>query len=183
MSLRVVGFSGSLRTGSYNSALLAAANDLAAAAGLELNTFDPGTLPLYNTDLELEPPAPALEWRSAVARADGVLVATPEYNYGLSAATKNAVDWVSRRPGREIFHKPAAIMGASTGMVGTARAQLQLRQTFVFTQTPVMPAPELFVANAAEKFDSDGRLVDEPTRELLAVFLHSFAAWIERMRS
>jgi chromate reductase len=182
MAHHVVGFAGSLRKGSYNKVLLRAAVELAPKSGLDVHVVDLQDVPFYDQDHEAEPPPPVRMLRDAVAAADGVLIATPEYNYGLTAVTKNAVDWVSRPAGSSpIAGKPAAILGASTGLIGTARAQLQLRQSFVFTHTIAMPPPEVLVSQAATKFDADGRLTDEPTRELLDGFLRSFAAWIERI--
>lgn len=179
---RVVGFAGSLRRGSFNKALLRCAVELAPAAGLEIEVHELDGLPLYNQDDEPYPPAPVRALRDAVARADGLLIATPEYNYGVSGVTKNAVDWLSRPPATSpIAGKPAAVMGASRGLIGTARAQLQLRQAFVFTHTIAMPPPEVLVSQAASKFDEQGRLADAATRELLERFLRSFAAWIERI--
>jgi chromate reductase, NAD(P)H dehydrogenase (quinone) len=113
--------------------------------------------------------------------SDGSTLAVPEYNYGVSGVLKNTIDWLSRPPERSVLHgKPAAVMGASPGTVGTARAQLQLRQTFVYTQTPVMPPPpEILVANAREKFDAHGNLTDEDTRARLRTLLEALVAWTQ----
>jgi chromate reductase len=180
--LRVAGFAGSLRRGSYNRALLAAAVEL-APEGMEIEILDIRGIPLFDADVEERgDPEPVAAFKRAIGAADGLLIATPEYNLGVSGVTKNAVDWASR-PAREsvLDEKPVAVMGASPGMVGTARAQMQLRQAFVFTNSPIMQQPQVLVARAREKFDEEGRLIDEATRDHLAKFLVAFGAWIERL--
>jgi chromate reductase len=137
---------------------------------------------MYNADNDgpASPPA-VVELRAAVRRADAVLIATPEYNYGIPAVLKNAIDWLSRPPSDSpLVNKPTAIMGASGGVVGTARAQQQLRLILTGTRTPVMLPPEILVGTAQEKFDAAGRLTDEATRKFLADGLRSFVDWIER---
>jgi chromate reductase len=120
--------------------------------------------------------------KAAIREADALLIATPEYNYGVPGVLKNAIDWASRPPGRSVLAgKPAAIMGATPGPTGTARAQLQLRQAFVFTETYVLLKPELLVARCQEKLDADGRLTDEPTRERVRQLLAALRAWTERL--
>ncbi|MFN3523956.1 MAG: NADPH-dependent FMN reductase [Phenylobacterium sp.] len=179
--LGVLAFAGSLRAGSYNRALLRAAQEL-APEDLSLTLFDLIEVPLYNGDVEAagDPPAVAA-FKAAIAAADGVLIATPEYNHGVPGVTKNAIDWASRPP-REapLGGKPVAIIGASPGATGTARGQSQLRQAFEFTNSFAMPQPELLVFRAHEKFDEAGRLTDEATRRYLKSFLEAFAAWIRR---
>lgn len=178
---QIAGVAGSLRQGSYNRALLRAAQELAPAA-VRIHINDLSGIPLFNEDLERAgiPPAVA-RLREAVAGADGFLVATPEYNHGVPGVMKNAFDWLSRPPGRSVLDgKPSAIIGASPGITGTARAQSQLRQSFVFTNTPVLPQPEVLVSRAHERFDADGRLTDERTRQFLGRFLDAFATWIGR---
>jgi chromate reductase len=127
-------------------------------------------------------PDPVTTLREAVRAADGLLIATPEYNHGVPGVLKNTIDWLSRPPrGSALSGKPAAIMGASPGMTGTARAQSQLRQAFVFTNTLAMAQPEVLVARAHEKFDQEGRLVDGATRGFLTTFLLGFAEWVARL--
>lgn len=180
-TLRVAGFAGSLRRGSYNRALLAAAAELAPPT-LTITIHALDDLPLYNADVEAEGvPAAVERLRGAVGAADGLLIATPEYNHGVPAVTKNAVDWLSRPPKTSVLNgRPTAILGASPGMTGTARAQSALRQSFVFTNTPAMLQPEVLVARAHEKF-TDGRLTDEATIRFLGTFLAAFEAWIRRL--
>jgi chromate reductase len=118
---------------------------------------------------------------AAIRQADALLIATPEYNHGVPGVLKNAIDWLSRPPrGSALNGKPAAIMGASPGMTGTARSQSQLRQAFVFTNTYALLQPEVLVARAHEKFDADGRLIDPPTRDFVATFLQRFVEFIAR---
>lgn len=180
--LRVIGLAGSLRKGSLNKALLRAAQDLAPDR-LRIEIHDLVGIPLYNQDIENDRvPDAVAALREAVRGADGLLIATPEYNHGVPGVLKNTIDWLSRPPRASALDgKPAAILGASPGMTGTARAQSQLRQAFGFTNTYAMLQPEILVGRAREKFDDAGRLTDETTRTYLASFLESFAAWIERL--
>jgi len=180
--LRIAGFAGSLRRGSYNRALLAACRELAPPS-LAIEIVELDGVPLYNADLEAAGDPPEVErLKRAVASADGLLIATPEYNHGVPAVTKNAIDWLSRPPrGSALDGKPVALVGASPGMTGTARGQSQLRQSFVFTNSPCLLQPEVLVARAREKFDDEGRLTDERTRAHLGKFLAAFEAWIRRL--
>lgn len=172
----VVGFAGSLRRSSYNRALLRAATELAPPT-LHIVTHELDGIPLYNGDIEAAGVPPSVvQLRDAIRQADGLLVATPEYNHGVPGVLKNAIDWLSRPPGDSSLNgKIAALMGASPGMTGTARAQSQLRQAFVFTNTYALLQPEVLVARAHEKFDADGRLVHQATRDFFATFLQRFA--------
>ena len=180
---RIVGIAGSLRKGSLNRALLNAAVELAPSA-LTIVPHGLSEIPLYDGDIEaVALPAAVDELRTAVRHADGILVATPEYNHGVPGVLKNAIDWLSRPPGSSALReKPCAIIGASPGMTGTARAQSQLRQSFEFTSTHAMAQPEFLVAKAHTKFDTDGRLTDEATRQHLVTFLNDFVKWIARLR-
>jgi chromate reductase len=136
---------------------------------------------LYNGDVEeAGAPLSVLQLREAVGKSAGLLIATPEYNHGVPGVLKNTIDWLSRPPHNSALNgKVAALMGASPGMTGTARGQSQLRQAFVFTNTYALLQPEVLVARAHEKFDAEGRLVDQTTRDLLTTFLQRFAALIE----
>ncbi|MEP2722991.1 NADPH-dependent FMN reductase [Roseibium sp.] len=182
--LTILGIAGSLRRASYNRALLRASSEL-APAGMAIAIFDLAEVPLYNGDLEAEGDPPGVAaLKAAIAGADGVLMATPEYNHGVPAVMKNAVDWASRPP-REapLGGKPVGLIGASPGITGTARGQSQLRQAFEFTDSYCMPQPELLVFKAHEKFDADGRLTDPATAQYLARYLTAFAAWVRRFPS
>jgi chromate reductase, NAD(P)H dehydrogenase (quinone) len=182
-SLRVIGVAGSLRAGSYNRALLRAAQEMAPGA-LRIEVADLIDLPMFNADVDARgTPAAVTELRMLIRDADGLLLVTPEYNHGVPGVLKNAIDWLSQPlRGNVLEGKPTAIMGASTGLAGTARAQSQLRQSFVLTNTPVMLQPEVLVGRAQERFDTGGRLTDEPTRRFLGLFLDQFAAWLVRQR-
>jgi chromate reductase len=178
----VVGIVGSLRRGSLNRALLRAAIELAPPR-IRITPRDLIDIPLYNGDVEAAAvPQSVMDLRSAVREADALLIATPEYNHGVPGVLKNTIDWLSRPPRSSALDgKPAAIMGASPGMTGTARSQTQLRQAFVFTNTYAMVQPEVLVARAHEKFDANGQLTDQATREFLQQFLLRFEAWTDRL--
>ena len=181
--LKVLGIAGSLRAGSFNRALLRAAQEL-APPGMEITTFDLAPIPLYNGDVEAKgDPEPVAALKAAIRQADALLIVTPEYNFGVPGVLKNAIDWASRPPrGSVLQGKPAAIMGATPGMGGTGRAQMALRQSFVFTQTHALLAPEVLVARAQEKFDASGRLTDEPTRKFVSQLLVALAQWAPRFK-
>lgn len=183
-TLVVCGIAGSLRRGSYNRALLWAAREL-APEDMEIRIFDGmAEIPLFNQDVEAEgDPEPVQALKRAIAEADALLIATPEYNHGVPGVLKNAIDWASRPAHSSVLSgKPAALFGASPGITGTARAQSQLRQAFVFTNTPVLPQPEILVYRAREKFDAEGRLTDEKTREFVGKLLRELADWTRRLQ-
>jgi chromate reductase, NAD(P)H dehydrogenase (quinone) len=179
--LEIAAIAGSLRAASFNRSLVRAATEVAPTS-FHIVVYDLADVPLYNADVEAAgAPRSVIELRDAVRRSDGLLIATPEYNHGMPGVLKNAVDWLSRPARQSVLDaKPAAMMGASPGMTGTARAQEQLRQVLAATNTLLMPQPEVLVARAAEKFDPSGRLTDEPTRAFLAKFLERFVEWIGR---
>jgi chromate reductase, NAD(P)H dehydrogenase (quinone) len=181
---RVVAFAGSLRRRSFNRALIEAAREL-APTGMDVEPIEIGGLPFYDADVEAEgDPAPVAAYKEAIALADGVLIATPEYNDGIPGVLTNALDWGSRLPGRSpLAGMPLAVMGASPSQVGTARAQLHLRQVLGHIQARVLPPPELLVARAHERFDAELRLTDETTRRVMADLLRRFAGWIVRERN
>jgi chromate reductase len=183
METRILGIAGSLRRASYNRALLAAAAEL-APHGMAIEPFDLLGVPVYNADDEAEAPARATELRARIRAADGVLLVTPEYNYSISGALKNAIDWGSQPVTANTWNgKLAAILGASISSIGTARAQLHLRQVLASLNVAVLPAPELLVGRAKEKFDADLRLTDEKTRACLRGLLEEFARWISKLRA
>ena len=178
----VFAFAASLRDGSYNRALLRAAQEV-ATNGMSIEIFDLEGVPLYNADVEAEgDPERVTALKDGIRTADAVLIATPEYNHGVAAVSKNAVDWASRPPRNSpLGEKPVGIVGASPGMGGSARGQSQLRQAFEFTNSYCMPQPEILVARAHEKFDEAGRLTDEKTREYLAKYLVALGEWTARV--
>ena len=184
MAERIVAFAGSLRRKSYNRALVEAAREL-APAGMTIESIEIGGVPFYNADLEAQGDPPAVaEFKAAIGSADGLLISTPEYNDGIPGVLANALDWGSRLPGRApLTAKPVAIMGASPAQIGTARAQLHLRQILGHVQARVLPPPELLVAKAHERFDAELRLTDESTRRVLSDLLARFSRWIVRERA
>jgi chromate reductase len=180
--LTFLGIAGSLRRGSYNGGLIRAAIEL-APAGARVIPYDLIDLPLYNGDVEAEgDPEPVAAFKRAIAAADALLIATPEYNHCIPGVLKNAIDWASR-PARAsvLTGKPVAIMGASTGPGGTARAQAHLRDGLAYTNGLVLPLPEVLVPRAAEKFDGESVLEDPATREEVRDLLISLAAWTRRL--
>ena len=181
--IRVVGLSGSLRKGSFNTAALRAAQGL-APDGMTIETAEIGDLPLYNDDVRLAGyPAPVARLRGQLAAADAILFVTPEYNYSIPGVLKNAIDWASRAPSQPFDGKPVAIMGASGGLFGTARAQYQLRQMLVFLNAFPVNKPEVMIGQASTKFDEAGQLTDEPTKQFVRQLLVALAAWTRRLQA
>ena len=170
--MKILGIAGSLREGSYNRSLLRAAREL-LPADVELAEFDIRGLPFYDGDVEAAgDPEPVVALKDAIREADALLIATPEYNRGVPGALKNAVDWASRPPlGSPLTGKPVAIIGASTGRGGTARAQEHLRSALEFSRAEVLEQPELLVPEAYLHFDQHGELADEGIRAELAELL------------
>ena len=176
--MRILGISGSIRAGSFNTSLLRAAASL-APTGTVIEIFHGvGDLPLYNDDVRVAgyPPEVA-RMREAVRSADALLVATPEYNYSVPGLLKNLIDWASRPPDQPFAGKPLGIIGASTGLNGTVRAQYHLRQIAVAVDGHPLNRPEVLVRNAADKFDASGALSDDATREHLRRYLDALLAW------
>lgn len=179
--IKILGFAGSLRKGSYNRALLLAAQKL-VPAGAEIEIVDIGSFPLYNEDLEVNLPAVIADFKTKLVQADAILMVTPEYNYSISGVLKNALDWASRPYGSNSFDgKPVAIMGATSGTIGTARAQYHLRQICVFLNAYVLNKPEIMVSSVADKF-KDGELVDEKTKQKVREQLVALMAWTRQLQ-
>ena len=181
--MHILGISGSLRVASKNTALLRTAIELAPKE-LEFRIAPISTLPLFNEALTDDASLlPVTEFREAVSNADGVLIVTPEYNYGIPGPLKNAIDWASRPSYRSPFyHKPVGIIGASISVAGTARAQGQLKQVLLGMAAQVFPNPEFLLGTAAQKFDESNVLTDATTKEILAKFLGSFASWVDQVK-
>ncbi len=179
--IQILGIVGSLLKYSYNKGLMRVAQEV-APEGVTIDVFDIGQLPLFNQDLEKDPPAAVLQLKAQIRAADAILFATPEYNYSITGVLKNAIDWASYPfNDNALKHKPAGIMGTG-GIYGTARAQLALRQIFVFTETYAMLKPDMIITHAWEKFDAEGNLKDESIRERMGPFLASLVEWTERLR-
>lgn len=179
----IVGISGSLRTGSYNSALLKTAATL-VPGDVALNIISLADVPMFNQDNESSLPSAVQILKDAVEKADAVLFVTPEYNYSVSGVLKNAIDWLSRPSGKNSLNdKPVGIMGASMGMFGSARAQYHLRQMMVTLNAHVLNKPEVMVASAQEKFDAQGVLTDAKTSEKVKEHLAALVEWAKRLKS
>jgi chromate reductase, NAD(P)H dehydrogenase (quinone) len=175
--LKVLGFAGSLRLGSYNKALLRAAVDL-VPEDVNIEIFDLEGIPPFNQDTEENMPEKVKEFKTRIREADAILISSPEYNYSVPGVLKNAIDWASRPYGDNPFDgKPVAIMSASVGMLGGARAQYHLRQIFVFLNMYPINRPEVIVPFAQDKFDANGKLLDDNTKKFLGQLLHNLANW------
>lgn len=181
--ITILGFAGSLRKDSYNKAILRAALELVPHDG-RLETFDLEGIPPFNQDLENQSPERVNEFKAKIRAADAILIATPEYNYSIPGVLKNAIDWASRPYGDSALEgKPVAVMGASIGMLGTARAQYHLRQCFVFLNMYPVNQPEVMVPFAADKVDESGRVTDQKTREMIRALLGSLIAWSRKLKA
>jgi chromate reductase len=180
--IKVVAFAGSLRRASYNRGLIRAAAE-SRLAGISIEIIDLDPIPMYNQDIEdAGEPDVVTAFKGALGAADALLVATPEYNHGVPGVLKNAIDWASRpRATSPLLDKPVAVLGASPGRGSTARAQAQLRETFVFTGACVMPLPELLVASAASHFDHLGNLTDPAVRASVAELVEALGRWTFRL--
>jgi chromate reductase, NAD(P)H dehydrogenase (quinone) len=182
-TVNIVALAGSVRSRSFNRALLQAAAKLAPPS-VRITLAEIAELPHYNEDLEVgEGPEAVARLKAQVSAADGLLIATPEYNYGIPGVLKNALDWLSRPAYRSpLAQKPVAILGAAKSAVGTARAQGQLKQVLLGTVSDIFPHRELVVGAAHTRFDEELRLIDEATRDALQALLTSYAAWLEKRR-
>jgi chromate reductase len=179
----ILGFAGSLRKGSYNRALLRAAMEL-VPEDARLEAFELDGIPPFNEDLLSSPPEQVREFKRRIKAADAILIVTPEYNYSIPGVLKNAIDWASRPYIENAFEgKPVAIMSASTGMLGGARVQYHLRQTFVFLNMYAVNKPEVFVTFAAQKFDDKGKLLDKQAQELIGQLLGNLIGLARRLKT
>lgn len=182
--MHILAIIGSLRAGSYNRMAVGAAIEV-APPDMQIEIAEIGDLPLYNQDVETAGIPPVVRrLKDQIKAADAILFASPEYNYSMPGVLKNAIDWVSRPPADNPFNgKPCAILSASTGMLGGARAQYHLRQSCVFLNLLPMNKPEVMIARAQEKFDANGKLTDDVTRKVLKSFMQSLQAWTVRMQA
>ena len=179
--IRILGIAGSLRRQSYNRGALAAAAEL-VPDGATVEIFDLDGIPGFNQDDEKNPPAKIVEFKRRIREADAILFVTPEYNYSIPGVLKNAIDWASRPYGDSAWNgKPAAIMGASMGAIATARAQYDLRKMMVFLNMFPINQPEVMIGNAGEKFDEQGNLTDEKTRDFIRQLLQNLIDWTRRV--
>ena len=162
--MKILAIPGSLRDDSYNRALLEAARER-TDGGVAIELYDIGEIPHFDADVEAEgDPAEVTAFKDALSAADAILIATPEYQHGIPGVLKNALDWGSRPPGHApLTGKPSAILGATPGSFGTARAQEQLRQILIYNDCPMVMSPEVLVSDAQDKIDDDGKVADEET--------------------
>lgn len=178
----IVGLCGSLRAGSVNRmALRLAAQSM--PEGMRLDVVDLRDVPMFDGDVLAQGfPAPVAALRERIRRADGVLIATPEYNFSIPGVLKNALDWVSRGEDQPFALKPVAVLSASAGPLGGARMQYDLRKVMLFMNAQVLAKPEVFIGGSAGKFDAAGECIDETTRRFVAEQMRSFGAWIASVR-
>ena len=180
--LKILAFAGSLRKGSYNKALVRAAVEV-APENVAMEVFDLEGIPLFNQDNENNLPSKVREFKEKIRNADALLIATPEYNYSMPGVLKNAIDWASRPyQDNALTNKPVAIMSASVGKLGGARAQYHLRQSFVFLNMYPVNQPEVMLSNAADNIDANGRLTNEQTRMLIKQLIEALVAWTNRLK-
>ena len=177
----ILGIAGSLRSESFNRAALRAATEL-VPEGATIETFELDGIPGFNQDEEQNPPAKVTELKQRIREADAILIVTPEYNYSIPGVLKNAIDWASRPYGDSAWNgKPAAIMGASVGTIGTARAQYHLRQMMVFLNMFPINQPEVMIGNAHKRFDAEGNLTDDATKDFIRQLLQNLVEWTRRI--
>lgn len=180
--IKILGIAGSLRKASYNRAALRAAQQL-VPDGASLETFELDGIPAFNQDEERNLPVKVVDLKVRVKAADAILFVTPEYNYSVPGILKNAIDWASRPFGDSAWTgKPVAVMGASVGVTGTARAQYHLRQTFVYLDMYPLNKPEVMLGSAAQRFDEHGNLTDDKAKELIRQLLQALVAWTRQLR-
>jgi chromate reductase len=182
--LKIVAFAGSLRKESLNLLLLRSAISM-APENMVIEELDIQNIPLFNADLEAEPLQSVLDFKESVAAADGLLITTPEYNWGIPAVTKNLIDWASRRntpPGNVLLNKPVSIMSIAGGSRGTgAMVRSQLRSVIVFPRAATMPSGDVGLSGGLSNFDSGGKLINETARGMVEQNLADFAEWIQRL--
>lgn len=178
--LHLVAISGSLRAGSYNTALLHIVRELLPPT-IQLTIHSIADIPLFNEDVEAQgTPAAVGALHRALRRSDGVIIATPEYNHGIPGVLKNTLDWLSRGAPHGFSGIPSALLGASNGTIGTTRAQAATRQTLAALNSPCLPQPQVLVSLVQQKIDASGRLTDESTRAFLRTWLVEVERWMRR---
>ena len=180
--MQILGICGSLRKASLNMAALRACSEL-LPQGMSLRITSIAELPMFNQDVfDAGIPDPAKRLRAEIAAADGVLIAAPEYNFSVTAALKNAIDWASRPPNQSWQDKPVAMFSASGGPLGGARVQYDVRRILGQLWAHVLPRPEVFIGSVQNKVDAQGKITDEATRKFLTDLLAGFGPWITRMK-
>ncbi len=180
--VNILGIAGSLRRTSYNRAALRAAQQL-VPDDARLEIFELDEIPGFNEDEERQPPDKIVELKARIRKSDAILFVTPEYNYSIPGVLKNAIDWASRPYGDNVWDgKPVAVMGASIGMLGSARAQYHLRQVFVFLNMHPLNQPEVMIANAGERFGASGNPINQKTRDLIQQLLQNLVIWTRQLQ-
>ncbi len=179
---KILAFAGCLRKGSYNKALIRAAVEV-APQNVAIEVFDLEGIPPFNQDLENSLPPRVIEFKQKIRGAEALLIATPEYNYSIPGVLKNALDWASRPyQDNALRGKTVAIMSASTGKFGGARAQYHLRQSFVMPNMYVVNQPEVMLPSAADNVDANGKLTNEQTRALIKQLIEALVAWTNQLK-
>ena len=180
--IKIVAFAGSLRKDSYNKKLLNAVIEL-KPDNIEIEIINISEIPLYNGDVEdIGIPEPVAIFKNKTKEADGIIIATPEYNHAISGVLKNTLDWASRPPFNPFSGKPVGIMGATVGMSGTISSQENLRHIGVLLNMHIMNTPGILITNAQKKFDENGKLTDEQTREIIKKFINAFSNWVLKIK-
>lgn len=183
MGIKILGICGSLRKASFNRMALNTAIEEGRKLGLQFETGSIDEFPLYDADLQATGfPESVIRLGEQISDADAVLFVSPEYNYSVPGVLKNAIDWISRLPNQPFAGKPVALMGASMGGIGTARMQYHLRQVLVFLDARPLNKPEVMIGAAHEKFDNEGRLTDDKTREVIGKLLTSLSDWTQQLQ-
>jgi chromate reductase len=181
-TVKILGFVGSLRKGSYNKALMRAAVKLKPEDAI-IEVFDLEGIPPFNQDLERQPPQVVKEFKAKIREADALLIASPEYNYSVPGVLKNAIDWASRPYGDNAFEgKPVAIMSASIGSLGGARAQYHLRQSFIFLDMYPLNYPEVMMPFAQDNVDANGNVTNDETKRLIRELLEALVQWTRKLK-
>jgi len=180
--ITILGIAGSLRKASYNRGALRAAQQL-APADAKIEIFDLDGIPIFNQDDDARLPERVTQFKAKIRAADAILISTPEYNYSIPGVLKNAIDWASRPYGDSAWDgKPVAIMGATPGMLGTARAQYHLRQVFVTLNMHALNKSEVLIANASDRFDEQGNLTDQKTRDHIKKLVDALVKWTRQLQ-
>lgn len=180
--IKIIGISGSLRRESYNTAALKTASGL-LPENAELEIADISKIPFFNEDVEAQgEPAAVKELKEKISGADAVLIATPEYNYSISGVLKNTIDWLSRGETKPLAGMPLAIISASKGIFGGVRAQNHLRQICVILDAKPLNKPEVFIMSAHNKFDSEGKLKDDFTKDLITKLMAELVSEAEKAK-
>ncbi len=181
--IKILGISGSLRKESFHTKLLKVITKM-SVEGAEIETADISNLPLFNQDFETNPPEAVAAFKKKIKESDAILFVSPEYNYSVPGALKNAIDWASRPYGDNSFDgKTAAIISGSIGILGGSRMQYHLRQSFVFLNMRPLNRPEVMIPMIQDKFDASGNITDAPTKEKVEEMINALVSWTKEMKT